>query len=52
MEWRFQVLWKHKAGHRAGDAEGEVGVVFALHIGARWYFTRRVILESRSKEGE
>ena len=33
-------------------AEDEVGVVLALRIGVRWDFTRKVILESRSKKGE
>ena len=32
--------------------EGEVEVVLAIHIGTRWDVTRKVMLESGSKEGE
>lgn len=46
------MLWKYKGGDRTGGAEGKVGVVFGIHIGVRWYFTRRVMLESRSREGQ
>ena len=40
-----------KSRRQDWSAEDEVAVVLAIHIGTRWDFTRKVILESRSKRG-
>ena len=41
-----------KSRRQGWGAEGEVGVVLVIHIGTRGDFIRKVIHESRSKEGE